>query len=111
MKKHFQKNKMQISEPTLKKNPEEIAWIALDKIIDYDIGMSLVQGKMIRDLKVNNNNEITLNFRPTSFDCPIALQLTNQIKEALEEERIFSKITIYLQDHAQKEYIEDLINR
>lgn len=101
---------MKISEPSLKKDPEEIAWATLDKIIDYDIGMSLVQGKMIRDLKVNSANEITLSFRPTSYDCPIALQLTNQIKIALEEERVFSKITIYLQDHAQREYIENLIN-
>ncbi len=91
---------------------EEQVWAALDDVIDPEIQMSVVRGNMIHDLKVGEGfGSISLTFRPTTPDCPIAVHLATQIKDALLNLNLFDRIDVSVDQHKLKDMIEDILNR
>jgi ATP-binding protein involved in chromosome partitioning len=62
--------------------PEKIEE-SLAQVIDPETGMDVMRMKLVRDLKVGQEGDVELTFRPTSVLCPLGFQLGINIKEAV----------------------------
>ncbi|MCG6946815.1 MAG: iron-sulfur cluster assembly protein [Deltaproteobacteria bacterium] len=62
--------------------PEKIEE-SLAQVIDPETGMDVMRMKLVRDLKVGQDGDVELTFRPTSVLCPLGFQLGINIKEAV----------------------------
>ncbi len=58
---------------------------SLAQVIDPETGMDVVRMKLVRDLKVDQNGNVELTFRPSSVLCPLGFQLGINIKEAVQD--------------------------
>ena len=56
---------------------------SLAQVIDYETGMDVMRMKLVRDLKVGQDGDVELTFRPSSVLCPLGFQLGINIKEAV----------------------------
>jgi metal-sulfur cluster biosynthetic enzyme len=56
---------------------------SLAQVIDPETGMDVLRMKLVRDLKVGQDGEAKLTFRPSSVLCPLGFQLGINIKEAV----------------------------
>lgn len=56
----------------------------LAQVIDPETGMDVMRMKLVRDLKVNEDGNVDLTFRPSSVFCPLGFQLGINIKEAVQ---------------------------
>jgi len=56
---------------------------SLCQVIDPETGMDVVRMKLVRDLKVGQEGDVELTFRPSSVLCPLGFQLGINIKEAV----------------------------
>jgi len=56
----------------------------LRQVIDPETGMDVMRMKLVRDLKVDENGNVALTFRPSSVLCPLGFQLGISIKEAIQ---------------------------
>lgn len=57
----------------------------LSKVIDPETGVDVVRMRLIEDLVVNEDGHISYKFRPSSPLCPIAIPLSKDIKQAVDE--------------------------
>jgi metal-sulfur cluster biosynthetic enzyme len=55
----------------------------LRQIIDPETGMNVMRMKLVRDLRVGQEGDVELTFRPSSVLCPLGFQLGINIKEAV----------------------------
>jgi ATP-binding protein involved in chromosome partitioning len=62
--------------------PEKIEE-SLGQVIDPETGMDVMRMKLVRDLKVGQDGDVELTFRPSSVLCPLGFQLGINIKEAV----------------------------
>lgn len=62
--------------------PEKIEE-SLAQVVDPETGMDVMRMKLVRDLKVGQDGDVELTFRPTSVLCPLGFQLGINIKEAV----------------------------
>jgi metal-sulfur cluster biosynthetic enzyme len=56
---------------------------SLTQVIDPETGMDVMRMKLVRDLKVGQEGDVELTFRPSSVLCPLGFQLGINIKEAV----------------------------
>ena len=57
----------------------------LCQVIDPETGMDVIRMKLVRDVKVGQEGDVELTFRPSSVLCPLGFQLGINIKEAVLE--------------------------
>ena len=57
----------------------------LEKVIDPETGADVVRMRLIEDLVVDVDGQISYTFRPSSPLCPIAVYLVKEVKEAVAE--------------------------
>ena len=57
---------------------------SLAQVIDPETGMDVVRMKLVRDLKLSQDGDVELTFRPSSVLCPLGFQLGISIKEAVQ---------------------------
>lgn len=55
----------------------------LCQVMDPETGMDVIRMKLVRDLKVGQEGDVELTFRPSSVLCPLGFQLGINIKEAV----------------------------
>ena len=55
----------------------------LRQVIDPETGMNVMRMKLVRDLRVGQEGDVELTFRPSSVLCPLGFQLGINIKEAV----------------------------
>jgi len=55
----------------------------LRQVIDPETGMDVIRMKLVRDLRVGQEGDVELTFRPSSVLCPLGFQLGINIKEAV----------------------------
>jgi len=58
---------------------------SLAQVIDPEMGMDVMRMKLVRGLKVGQDGDVELTFRPSSVLCPLGFQLGINIKEAVLE--------------------------
>ena len=56
---------------------------SLYQVMDPETGMDVMRMKLVRDLRVGQNGNVELTFRPSSVLCPLGFQLGVNIKEAV----------------------------
>ena len=71
---------------------------SLKKVVDPEIHMDVITGKMIEDIQVEDKS-VRLKFRPISPICPIALKLAVEIKNNLMALNLFDKVNVEVIDH------------
>ena len=59
--------------------------VSLGRVIDPETKMDVMRMRLVRDLKVGQNGDVELTFRPSSVLCPLGFQLGINIKEAVLE--------------------------
>ena len=57
--------------------------VSLGRVIDPETKMDVMRMRLVRDLKVGQNGDVELTFRPSSVLCPLGFQLGINIKEAV----------------------------
>ena len=56
---------------------------SLCQVMDPETGMDVMRMKLVRDLRVGQEGDVELTFRPSSVLCPLGFQLGINIKEAV----------------------------
>lgn len=57
----------------------------LKMVVDPETGMDLVEMDLVRNLSATEDGEVRVEFRPSSFVCPLALDLAQEIRHNLKE--------------------------
>jgi len=91
---------------SLRKELEE----ALAEIMDPETGLSVMRMDIIHDLHVEDGGEVSLIFRPTSPQCPMAYALANSIKQKLEATKGVGPVIIKVENFTDAERLESLLN-
>ena len=56
---------------------------SLYQVKDPETGMDVMRMRLVRDLRVGQNGNVELTFRPSSVLCPLGFRLGVNIKEAV----------------------------
>ena len=68
--------------------PQTLQQAILDRlaqVIDPETSVDVVRMRLIEDLMVDESGRVSLNFRPSSPLCPIAIPLADTIRQAVTE--------------------------
>ncbi|MBN1304203.1 MAG: iron-sulfur cluster assembly protein [Anaerolineales bacterium] len=69
-------------------NPEELRQAVLDRlsqVIDPETNVDIIRMRLIEDLTVSKEGQVSYKFRPSSPLCPIAVPLAQEIQKAVAE--------------------------
>ncbi len=83
----------------------------LSTIIDPETGADVVRLKLVEELLVESNGQITYSIRPSSPLCPVAVFLAVQIKKAVSDVIGVTSQTITVKDYVEAEALTDMINQ
>ncbi len=57
----------------------------LKMVIDPETGLDVVEMDLVQQLSTTQDGAVKLEFRPSSFVCPLALDLAQEIRQSLKE--------------------------
>ena len=57
----------------------------LKMVIDPETGIDVVEMDLVRSLSATDDGKVEVEFRPSSFVCPLALDLAQEIRQSLKE--------------------------
>lgn len=97
------------SEPGEKLREMVIARLHL--VIDPETGADVVRMRLVEDLVVTKDGQVTYVFRPSSPVCPLAVYLVQQIKQAVAQLPGVVSQTITVDGYVAAEQLTNLINR
>jgi metal-sulfur cluster biosynthetic enzyme len=83
---------------------------AVNDIVDPETGMTFGEMRLISDLREKENGVVTVEFKPTSPFCPIALKLALDIKSTASKIEGVKRILVYCRRHAMEETINRIVN-
>jgi len=83
---------------------------AVNNIVDPETGMTFGEMRLISDLRENESGVVTIDFKPTSPFCPIALKLALDIKSIASKIEGTEKVFVYCHNHAMEETINKIVN-
>ncbi len=83
----------------------------LGKVMDPETGIDVVNMKLIADLNVSDDGEVSLTFVPSSPFCPLGIQLAFAIKEAAKEVEGVSKVNVKVDNHLQADMINEMLEK
>lgn len=86
---------------------------ALMKVIDPELRQDVIKLQIVRDIKVDEKTgKVFLTFRPTTYFCPVGIQLALMVKQALKKVEGVKDIDIEVVDFVwaeqTKEYLKAL---
>ncbi len=64
-------------------NLQDTILAQLKTVIDPETGADVVRMRLVENLKVNQDGQVSYTFQPSSPLCPIAVYLVQQIKQAV----------------------------
>ena len=72
---------------------------ALMKVQDPEVRQDVIKLQVVRDIKVDEEaGRVSLTFRPTTYFCPIGIQLALMVKQALKNVEGVKEIDIRVVD-------------
>ncbi|MEA3334945.1 MAG: iron-sulfur cluster assembly protein [Chloroflexota bacterium] len=80
-------------------------------VIDPETRADVVRMRLIEDLEVTADGQVTYTFRPSSPVCPIAVSLAQQIKQAVAQVPGVMSQNITVEGYVGAEQLTTLINR
>jgi metal-sulfur cluster biosynthetic enzyme len=83
----------------------------LGKVIDPETGADVLRMRLVEDLVVAADGQVSYTFRPSSPLCPIAVYLVKEIKSAVAEIKGVQKQEITVTGYIAAEELTRLINQ
>jgi metal-sulfur cluster biosynthetic enzyme len=83
----------------------------LGKVIDPETGADVLRMRLVEDLVVDADGQVSYTFRPSSPLCPIAVYLVKEIKSAVAEIKGVQKQEITVTGYIAAEELTRLINQ
>ena len=83
----------------------------LKTVIDPETGADVMRMRLIEDLIVREDGEVSYTFRPSSPLCPIAVYLIGQIKQAVATVPGVTKQQIEVTGYVAADELTKLINK
>jgi ATP-binding protein involved in chromosome partitioning len=82
----------------------------LKEVTDPGTNMDVMSMGLIRNLSINGGGAVSMEFRPSSPECPLVLPLAFRIREALERLEGVSGVTVTVVGHRMADMITSMIN-
>ena len=82
----------------------------LQEVIDPETGADVVRMRLVEDLMIDPEGQVSYTFRPSSPLCPIAVYLVQQIKQAVAEVPGITCQQITVTGYVAAEELTKLIN-
>ncbi|MBT8406253.1 MAG: DUF59 domain-containing protein [Deltaproteobacteria bacterium] len=82
---------------------------SLCQVIDPETGMDVIRMKLVRDLKVGQEGDVELTFRPSSVLCPLGFQLGINIKEAVLDVPDVKSVTVNVDGFIHADQLRTLL--
>ncbi len=84
----------------------------LSKVIDPELGMSVMELQLIDKLDVKDNGEVEVEFHLTAQFCPppFAMKIASDIKEGLMNVEGVKSVKVNVQGHYMSDYVNKLVN-
>ncbi|MGQ9597103.1 MAG: iron-sulfur cluster assembly protein [Thermoproteota archaeon] len=83
---------------------------AVSNVVDPEMGLTLGELNLIKDVRRENSN-IIVEFIATTPFCPLAEILALMVKDAANAVAKDEKILVYIRNHTNEESINERINR
>ncbi|MBT8406395.1 MAG: DUF59 domain-containing protein [Deltaproteobacteria bacterium] len=83
---------------------------SLTEVIDPEMGMDVMRMKLVRDLKVGQDGEVELTFRPSSVLCPLGFQLGINIKEAVLKVPGVKSVQVHVDGYMHAEQLKKILD-
>jgi metal-sulfur cluster biosynthetic enzyme len=83
---------------------------AVNDIVDPETGMTFGEMRLISNLWEKESGVMTIDFKPTSPFCPIALKLALDIKSTASKIEGVKRVFVYCRRHAMEETINRIVN-
>jgi len=81
----------------------------LKTVVDPETGIDVLEMDLIDRLSTGDNGEVKLKFRPSSFICPLAFELAQEIWESLREIEGVKSIDMEVVDCIWADQINELL--
>ena len=81
----------------------------LRQVIDPEMGMDVMRMKLVRDLKVGQDGDVELTFRPSSVLCPLGFQLGINIKEAVLHVPGVKNVQVHVDGYIHAEQLKKIL--
>jgi metal-sulfur cluster biosynthetic enzyme len=88
---------------------KEIILERLTKVIDPETGIDVVRMQLVQTLTVDEDGNVSYQFRPSSPLCPIAVPLVVSILEAIQEIQGVRKQDIEVVDYIQADELNRML--
>jgi metal-sulfur cluster biosynthetic enzyme len=82
----------------------------VEKIVDFETGLTFGEMKMIRSVKETEAGVVRVDFTPTSPVCPMAAKLAIEVKDRVENIIGVKKAVIYIRGHIMEREINERVN-
>jgi metal-sulfur cluster biosynthetic enzyme len=82
----------------------------VNAIIDPETGMTFGEMRVIKDLREEDPGVVTIEFKPSSPFCPIALKLALDIKDAALKVGGVNRAVVHCLDHIMQTTIDKTVN-
>jgi metal-sulfur cluster biosynthetic enzyme len=82
----------------------------VNEIVDPETGMTFGEMRLISDLEEKEDGVVTVDFKPTSPFCPIALKLALDIKTAVSKIEGVKRVLVYCRRHVMEQTINRIVN-
>lgn len=83
----------------------------LQKVIDPETGADVLRMRLIENLSVNPDGQVSYTFRPSSPLCPLAVSLIKEIKAAVAEVPRVTNQAITVAGYIAADELTHLINK
>jgi ATP-binding protein involved in chromosome partitioning len=83
---------------------------ALTKIIDPETRLSIMRMGIIKGVSVNDIGAVTVIFRPSSPNCPMAYALAGAIKNTIESIPGVKSLFISVENFSKAKHLEEVVN-
>jgi metal-sulfur cluster biosynthetic enzyme len=82
---------------------------ALEGVIDPETSLDVRRMKLVRDLEVRDNGDVSLTFRPSSVMCPLGFSLGARIKEAVQGVEGVSHVDVHVEGFVHAQQLDRLL--
>ncbi|MBN1287608.1 MAG: DUF59 domain-containing protein [Anaerolineae bacterium] len=82
----------------------------LSTVIDPETGADVVRMRLVENLAVNSDGQVSYTFRPSSPLCPLAVFLAQGIRQAVAEVEGVRGQTITVEGYIQAEQLTAMLN-
>jgi metal-sulfur cluster biosynthetic enzyme len=93
------------------KRIKDLILARLQTVIDPETGADVIRMRLVEDLAVDADGNVSYTFRPSSPLCPIAVFLVQQIKQAVSYVPGVETQQITVVDYIGAEELTNLINK